>query len=77
MFIAFADQLELGGVLSARIGVGRTPDATTACPFWGRSGTAQQADGRGWPCAGCGRLFSMRREVVEHNGQLYIVDDAA
>ncbi|MBB5409203.1 transposase-like protein [Paraburkholderia sp. HC6.4b] len=77
MFTAFADQLEPSGTLSARIRVGSTPGTTTPCPFCGRSGTAQYTDARGWSCAGCGRLFSMRRKVVERNGQFHIADDAA
>ncbi len=76
-FAEFADQLEPGGSLSSRIRLGVTPDETTPCPFCGRVGTAQHTDGRGWSCAGCGRLFSMRRGVVDWNGRLYIVSDEA
>lgn len=75
MFAEFADQLEPSGSLSSRIRIGVAPGATTPCPFCGRVGSAQHADGRGWSCAGCGRLFSMRRELVDHNGQLQIVGD--
>lgn len=72
-FAEFADKLESGGSLSARIRLGVEPTATTPCPFCGRVGSAQQTDGRGWVCACCGRLFSMRREVIDHNDQLRIV----
>ncbi|MGZ0002751.1 DUF746 domain-containing protein [Burkholderia gladioli] len=73
MFTEFADQLEPNGSLSARFQLGAEPTAATPCPFCGRIGSAQQADRRGWSCTGCGRLFSMRREVVECNGRLQIV----
>ncbi|WP_342310464.1 DUF746 domain-containing protein [Burkholderia pyrrocinia] len=73
MFTEFADQMEPNGSLSARIRLGVEPTATTPCPFCGRVGSAQQADSRGWSCAGCGRLFSMRREVVDRSGRLQIV----
>jgi hypothetical protein len=77
MFAAFADQPESSGGLSARIRVGATPSLTTPCPFCGRTGTAQRTDGRGWSCTVCGRLFSMRRRVVERDDQLHIADEAA
>lgn len=77
MFAEFADQLAPSGSLSSRIRLGVAPSATTPCPFCGRTGSAQHADGRGWSCAGCGRLFSMRRELVDRDGQLHIVGDAA
>lgn len=77
MFAAFADQLEPGGSLTSRIRIGVAPGATTPCPFCGRVGSGQHADGRGWSCAGCGRLFSMRRELLDRNGELQIVGDTA
>jgi transposase-like protein len=76
-FAEFAEQLEPGGRLSSTIRLGVTPDGTTLCPFCGRAGTAQHADNRGWSCAGCGRLFSMRRRVVDRNGGLCILSDEA
>nr|WP_081074653.1 DUF746 domain-containing protein [Burkholderia cepacia] len=76
MFTEFADQLEPSGSLSARIQVGVGPTETTPCPFCGRVGRAQHTDSRGWSCDGCGRLFSMRREVVDSNRQLHIVAGA-
>ncbi|WP_246025057.1 DUF746 domain-containing protein [Paraburkholderia dinghuensis] len=75
MFAAFAGQLEPCGSLTSKIRLGVTPDGATPCPFCGRTGTAQHTDGRGWSCSGCGRLFSMRREVVDRNGRLHIVSD--
>ncbi|WP_081085603.1 DUF746 domain-containing protein [Burkholderia cepacia] len=77
MFTDFADRLEPSGSLSARIRLGIESTAATPCPFCGRVGSAQQVDGRGWACAGCGRLFSMRREVADRNGRLQIVADEA
>ncbi|MBU9444414.1 DUF746 domain-containing protein [Burkholderia multivorans] len=73
MFAEFADRLEPSGSLSARIRLGVEPTAATPCPFCGRIGSARQVDGRGWACAGCGRLFTMRREVADRNGRLQIV----
>nr|WP_254218103.1 DUF746 domain-containing protein [Burkholderia multivorans] len=73
MFAEFADRLEPSGSLSARIRLGVEPTAATPCPFCGRVGSARQVDGRGWACAGCGRLFTMRREVADRNGRLQIV----
>nr|WP_275925460.1 DUF746 domain-containing protein [Burkholderia sola] len=77
MFIEFADRLEPSGSLSTPIRLSVKPTAATPCPFCGRVGSAQQVDGRGWACAGCGRLFSMRREVADRNGRLQIVADEA
>lgn len=72
-FAEFADRLEPSGSLSSRIRLGVTPNETTPCPFCGRVGRAQHTDSRGWSYGGCGRLFSMWREVVDRNGQLHIV----
>ncbi|MBC8733151.1 DUF746 domain-containing protein [Paraburkholderia sp. UCT2] len=77
MFAEFADQLEPSGGLSSRISLGVAPGATTPCPFCGRSGSAQRTDDRGWSCVGCGRLFSMRRELVDSDGKLRIVGNAS
>ncbi|MGU7817099.1 DUF746 domain-containing protein, partial [Burkholderia sp. AW49-1] len=55
-FADFGDRLEPSGSLSSRIRLGVTPDETTPCPFCGRVGTAQHADGRGCSCTGGGRL---------------------
>ncbi|AKM05460.1 MULTISPECIES: DUF746 domain-containing protein [Burkholderia cepacia complex] len=73
MFTEFADRLAPSGSLSARMRLGIEPTETTPCPFCGRVGSAQHTDVRGWSCGGCGRLFSMRREVVDRDGQLHIV----
>lgn len=72
MFSEFADQLEPDSSLSARIQVGVEPTETTPCPFCGRVGRTAYGQ-RGWSCGGYGRSFSMRRKVVDHNGQLHIV----
>ncbi|WP_157452288.1 DUF746 domain-containing protein [Burkholderia pseudomallei] len=77
MFTEFADQLEPSGSLSARIQLGVEPTETTPCPFCGRVGRAQRTASGHWSCAGCGRLFSMRRAVVDRNGRLQIVADEA
>ena len=74
MFTEFTDQLEPNGSLSARIQMGVEPTETTPCPFCGRPGSARQTARGHWTCVGCGRLFSMRRTVVELNGVLEIVD---
>ncbi|KVO12613.1 DNA-binding protein [Burkholderia ubonensis] len=76
MFTTFADQLEPSGSLSARIQLGVQPTETTPCPFCGRPGSARQTERGNWTCVGCGRLFSMRRTVVERNGVLEIVDES-
>lgn len=76
MLIEFADQLEPSGSLSARIQLGVEPTETTPCPFCGRAGSAWQMERGHWICAGCGRLFSLRRTVVERNGVLEIVDES-
>ncbi|AJW93805.1 hypothetical protein BM43_7452 (plasmid) [Burkholderia gladioli] len=75
MFVDFADQLEPGGSLSDRIRLGVEPTETTPCPYCGRTGSAQRTESGHWSCAGCGRLFSMRREVIEKGGRLQIVPD--
>lgn len=77
MFAAFADQLQPSGSLSSRIRLGVAPGATTPCPFCGRLGSAKHTDDRGWSCAGCGRLFSMRRDLADCDGQLHIVGEPA
>ncbi|WP_175769875.1 DUF746 domain-containing protein [Burkholderia cenocepacia] len=77
MFTEFADQLEPSGSLSVRIRLGVEPTETTPCPFCGRVGSARQTESGHWSCAGCGRLFSMRREIVDRNGRLQIVADEA
>lgn len=80
-FAQWADQLEPDGRLSSRFRLGVEPDAKTPCLFCGRTGTATrspqatQDSHRLWSCAGCGRLFSMRRTVVEAAGVLQLVDD--
>ncbi|TDQ93030.1 DUF746 domain-containing protein [Paraburkholderia silvatlantica] len=76
MFIEFADQSEPSGSLSARIQLGVEPTETTPCPFCGRAGSAWQTERGHWTCAGCGRLFSMRRTIGERNGVLEIVDES-
>nr|WP_230941367.1 DUF746 domain-containing protein [Burkholderia diffusa] len=77
MFIEFADRLEPSGSLSARIQLDVEPTETAPCPFCGRVGSARRTESGHWSCAGCGRLFSMRREVVDRNGRLQIVADEA
>lgn len=72
-FAAFADQLEPRGSLSSRIRLGIEPTDKTPCPHCGRAGTAFKR-ASAWGCTGCGRLFSMRRKVIEHDGRLQIVD---
>ncbi|WP_408601514.1 DUF746 domain-containing protein [Paraburkholderia heleia] len=72
MFAAFADQIAPSGSLSSRIRLGAKPVATTPCPFCGRTGTARRSEIGNWVCGGCGRLFSMRRKVVERDGYLEI-----
>ncbi|CAN2525733.1 DUF746 domain-containing protein [Burkholderia pseudomallei] len=74
MFVTLADQLEQDGSLSSRIRLGIKPTTKTPCPYCGRTGTLVKR-AYGWGCSGCGRLFSMRRVVVERNGRLEIVDD--
>jgi len=76
MFSEFADQLEPSGCLSARIRLGVEPTETTPCPFCGRVGSAGQTERGHWTCGGCGRLFSMRRAVIERNHVLEIVDES-
>lgn len=76
MFSEFADQLEPSGSLSARIQLGVEPTETTPCPFCGRVGSAGQTERGHWTCGGCGRLFSMRRTVIERNHGLEIVDES-
>ncbi|WP_175811890.1 DUF746 domain-containing protein [Burkholderia contaminans] len=76
MFATLADELEPDGSLSSRIRLGVKPTKTTPCPNCGQAGTATKRK-LGWGCSGCGRLFSMRRAVVERNGRLEIVDDSA
>ncbi|WP_133116851.1 DUF746 domain-containing protein [Paraburkholderia acidicola] len=77
MFITFTDHLEPKGSLLSRNRVRVAPGASTQCPFCGQIGSAQRADGSGWSCAGCGRLFSMRRKLIDRNGQLHVVGDTA
>ncbi len=76
MFTALANQLEPDGSLSSRIQLGLKPTNTMPCSNCGRTGTATKRK-FGWGCSGCGRLFSMRRTVIERNGRLEIVDDPA
>jgi transposase-like protein len=73
-FSLLADQLEPDGSLSSRIRLGVQPTDTTPCPHCGRIGTAVKRPS-GWACSGCGRLFSMRRRVIEQNGKLKIVEE--
>lgn len=75
-FAQWADQLEPDGRLSSRFRLGVEPDETTPCLFCGRTGVATRDRYRHWSCAGCGRLFSMRRTIVEVAGVLQLVDDA-
>jgi transposase-like protein len=75
-FARWADQLEPDGSLSARFRLGVEPTAATPCPFCGRTGVAMRAH-YAWSCAGCGRLFSMRRTLVETAGTLQLVDEMA
>ena len=72
-FARWADQLEPDGNLSARFRLGATPARDTPCLFCGRTGTARRDGQRVWHCIGCGRLFSMRRTLVERNGRFEIV----
>ncbi|CAB3723603.1 hypothetical protein LMG22037_04979 [Paraburkholderia phenoliruptrix] len=72
-FARWADQLEPDGNLSARFRLGATPTRDTPCLFCGRTGTARRDGRRVWHCIGCGRLFSMRRTLVERNGRFEIV----
>ncbi|CAM2198570.1 DUF746 domain-containing protein (plasmid) [Paraburkholderia kururiensis] len=82
-FAQWADQLEPDGRLSSRFRLGAEPDAATPCPFCGRTGVATLSPEatrdrhRHWSCAGCGRLFSMRRTIVEVAGVLQLVDDVS
>lgn len=73
-FSVLADQLEPNGSLSSRIRLGVEPTDTTPCPYCGRTGTAVQRRSA-WGCSGCGRLFSMRRRVIERDGLLQIADE--
>ena len=72
-FARWADQLEPDGNLSARVQLGTTPTRDTPCLFCGRTGTARRNGQRVWHCIGCGRLFSMRRALVERTGRLEII----
>ena len=74
IFEQVADRLEPDGSLSARIKIGVTPGPKTPCLFCGQVGTAKRFDQHVWNCTGCGRLFSMRRVVVERNGRLEILN---
>ncbi|WP_050810643.1 DUF746 domain-containing protein [Burkholderia ambifaria] len=74
VFERVANRLELDGSLSARIRIGVTPGANTPCLFCGRIGTAKRFDQHVWNCTGCGRLFSMRRVVVEREERLEILN---
>ncbi|CAM2198511.1 DUF746 domain-containing protein (plasmid) [Paraburkholderia kururiensis] len=82
-FVQWADQLEPDGRLSARFRLGVEPDEATPCLFCGRTGVATlppeatRDRHRHWSCAGCGRLFSMRRSIVEVAGVLQLVDDVS
>ncbi|CAE6854833.1 hypothetical protein R69746_07527 [Paraburkholderia aspalathi] len=75
-FARWADQLEPDGSLSIRFRLGVEPTAATPCLFCGRTGVAMRVR-HAWSCAGCGRLFSMRRTFVETAGALQLVDDMA
>ncbi|WP_175695196.1 DUF746 domain-containing protein [Burkholderia ambifaria] len=74
VFERVANRLEPDGSLSARIRIGVTPGANSPCLFCGRVGVAKRFDQHVWNCTGCGRLFSMRRVVVERNGRLEILN---
>ncbi|WP_421377171.1 DUF746 domain-containing protein [Paraburkholderia sp. DD10] len=76
-FARWADQVEPDGHLSARFRLGVEPTAATPCTFCGRTGVATWDGRRNWSCAGCGRLFSMRRTIVETAGALLLVNDRA
>ncbi|MCM2484696.1 DUF746 domain-containing protein [Burkholderia glumae] len=67
--------MEPSGSLSARIRLGVEPMAATPCAFCGRVGSAQQVGRRSRSCTGCGRLFSMRRELMDRNGRLQIISE--
>jgi transposase-like protein len=73
-FSLLADQLESDGSLSSRIRLGVQPTDKTPCPHCGRVGSAMKR-ASGWACSGCGRLFSMRRKVIEQDGRLKIVEE--
>lgn len=72
MFAALADELAPDGSLSSRIRLGVVPTPDTPCPYCGRTGCAKQRRDGAWWCTGCGRLFSMRRPVIERDGRLEI-----
>lgn len=72
MFIALADQLEPDGSLTSRIRLGTEPTPTTPFAFCARVGWARRTELGWWSCAGCGRIFSMRRTVIEREGRLEI-----
>lgn len=74
MFAALADELAQDGSLLSHIRLGVEPTPATPCPNCGRMGVARRSNAGIWTCAGCGRLFSMRRTVIERDGRLEIVD---
>ncbi|AIO35481.1 hypothetical protein DM39_3517 [Burkholderia cenocepacia] len=74
LFEQVANRLQPDGSLSARIKLGVTPGPKTPCLFCARVGMARPFESRVWNCAGCGRLFSMRRVVVERSGRLEILN---
>jgi transposase-like protein len=74
IFERVANRMEPDGSLGARIKIGVTPGTKSPCLFCGRIGTAKRFDQHVWNCTGCGRLFSMRRVVVERNGRLEILN---
>jgi transposase-like protein len=58
-YAELAMQLDPSGTLSARIRLAPALDGET-CVYCGRTDALKWDDKRGWHCAGCGRIFSIR-----------------